>query len=100
MVGNYYLRFGNHLGVYRFNANIVIFGDNVLITPIITCFRKYHRKYHPLVGLLNMKLLKLALLQDDLSAAKSYYNEAKDILLVSHGNHHSLFASLQEIFSS
>ncbi|XP_065209555.1 uncharacterized protein Smyd3 [Planococcus citri] len=63
-------------------------------------FRKYYRNHHPLVGLLNMKLLKLALLQDDLFAAKSYYNEAKEILLVSHGSHHSLYASLQEVFCS
>lgn len=60
-------------------------------------YRKYYGFYHPLVGLLNMKLLKLTLLKNDLNEARQYFEEANEIILVTHGKTHSLYRTLHKI---
>lgn len=52
---------------------------------------KYYGDYHPLTGLLHLKLGKILVLQDRTDSALDHLKKAYEILSVTHGRHSSLF---------
>lgn len=58
---------------------------------LVKSFHEYYGTYHPLTGLLHLKLAKLLLYQNRSGEAMGYLKRAKDILSVTHGVSSSLF---------
>ncbi|EDW78250.1 uncharacterized protein Dwil_GK16327 [Drosophila willistoni] len=53
-------------------------------------FRKYNGPWHPLLGLLHMKLGKIQLYEGQCKEAMHHFEEARRILCVTHGREHRL----------
>lgn len=57
---------------------------------LVPGFRKYYGDWHPLLGMLHLKMGKIQLYKSQLTAAINNLKEAQKILQITHGRDHSL----------